>query len=145
MSGNILIVDDDPEQVEVIQLALSESGYTTWTTATAAEALAKVRRTPPDLVLLDLLLPDQNGFYVCTALRRNEATAFIPIIIMTALPGEFPRLAGIETGADAYLNKPFPLDGLVALIHDLLSDPRRRAAVLKPVPASGRPRVLAGC
>jgi DNA-binding response OmpR family regulator len=142
MNGNILIVDDDSDFVEMLRLTLAESGYTTWAAATGAEALAKARRTPPDLVLLDLILPDQNGFYVCTALRRHAATALVPIIIMTALPGEFPRLAGIETGADAYLNKPFPLDGLLALVHDLLHGSRRRTVIPEPIPAPGRQHAL---
>jgi DNA-binding response OmpR family regulator len=86
------------------------------------------------LVLLDLILPDLNGFNVCAALRLDSATASIPIIMMTVVPGEIPRLAGIEVGADAYLNKPFPIDGLVALVHDLLHGTRRRPAAFESGP-----------
>jgi DNA-binding response OmpR family regulator len=154
MKGNILIVDDDPDMVEMLRLVLTESGYTTRGAVTGNEALRKARRSPPDLVLLDLILPDQNGFYVCTALRLDPATASIPIIMITAMPGEIPRLAGIETGADAYLNKPFPIDGLVALVHDLLhgtssspaafeSAPTLAARVSLP-PASNRPGITVG-
>jgi DNA-binding response OmpR family regulator len=109
---------------------------------------------PPDLVLLDLILPDLNGFNVCAALRLDPATASIPIIMMTALPGEIPRLAGIETGADAYLNKPFPIDGLVALVHDLLHGTRSNPAAFESAqtlaasmslsPASNRPGITVG-
>ncbi len=131
MKGRILIVDDDSDTVEMLRLVLSESGYITRAAATGAEALTKARRTPPDLVLLDLILPDQNGLYVCTALRRDEATASIPIIMMTAMPGEFPRFAGIEAGADVYLNKPFSTDRLIALIGDLLQGKQPRPAVFE--------------
>jgi DNA-binding response OmpR family regulator len=119
MKAKILIVDDDLDLVELLRLVLTESGYATQAAVTGAEALKKARRMPPDLVLLDLILPDLNGFNVCTALRLDPATATIPIIMMTVVPGEIPRLAGIETGADAYLNKPFSIDGLVALVNDL--------------------------
>ena len=135
MKGNILIVDDDLDMVEMLRLALTESGYATRAAVTGTEALKKARRTPPDLVLLDLILPDLNGFNVCTALRLDPATASIPIIMMTAVPGEIPRLAGIETGADAYLNKPFPIDGLVALVHDLLHGTRSRPAAFESAQA----------
>jgi DNA-binding response OmpR family regulator len=134
MKGNILIVEDDLDMVEMLRLVLTESGYATRAAVTGTEALRKARRSPPDLVLLDLILPDLNGFYVCTALRQDAATASIPIIMMTAVPGEIPRLAGIETGADAYLNKPFPIDGLVALVHDLLHGTRRRPVAFESGP-----------
>ena len=116
-------------------MVLTESGYATRAAVTGTEALKKARRTPPDLVLLDLILPDLNGFNVCTNLRLDPATASIPIIMMTAVPGEIPRLAGIETGADAYLNKPFPIEGLVALIHDLLHGTRSRPAAFESAQA----------
>jgi len=141
MRRYILIVEDDPDMVEMLHLVLSEAGYTTRAATTAREALAQARRTPPDLVLLDLVLPDQNGFYICEALRRDAATAAIPIIMITALPGEFPRFAGIEAGADAYLHKPFPLEGLVGLVNDLLrGTPCRPAAVASgATPTAGAP------
>ena len=97
MKRSILIVDDDPDMVELLCLVLSESGYTARTAATGNEALLKARRTPPDLVLLDLVLPDLNGYYICAALRRDAATASVPIVMMTAVPGEIPRFAGIES------------------------------------------------
>jgi DNA-binding response OmpR family regulator len=142
MKRTILIVDDDPDQVEMLRLVLSEAGFGTRTAATGAEALQVARRSTPDLVLLDLMLPDQNGYYICAALRRDAATVSIPIVILTAMPGEFPRLAGIEMGADAYLNKPFPNDRLVVLIRDLLQSKRRRSEPARPMPAlaaSGAP------
>ena len=154
MKAKILIVDDDLDLVEMLRLVLTESGYATSVAFTGTEALKKARRTPPDLVLLDLILPDLNGFNVCTALRMDPAMATIPIIMMTAMPGEIPRFAGIETGADAYLNKPFPVDGLVALVHDQLygkcSGPtafesaQAMAAIVSLPPASNRPGITVG-
>lgn len=128
MAANILIVEDDLDLVELLSSVLTESGYATRAAVTGTEALKCARRTPPDLVLLDLILPELNGFDVCTALRLDPATATIPIIMMTVVPGEIPRLAGLETGADAYLNKPFLIDELVALVHELLHGTHRSPA-----------------
>lgn len=154
MAANILIVEDDLDLVALLSSVLTQSGYTTRAAVTGTEALKCARRTPPDLVLLDLILPELNGFDVCTALRLDPATATIPIIMMTGVPGEIPRLAGIETGADAYLNKPFSIDGLVALVHDLLHGTRSSptafesaqtlvASVSLPL-ASNRPGITVG-
>jgi DNA-binding response OmpR family regulator len=122
----ILIVDDDPDMVELLRLALTGAGYSARTAITGKEALQKAQRSPPDLMVLDLLLPGMNGFSVCQQLRRNPATAAMPILMITALPGQFPRLAGLEDGADAYLNKPFRMEDLVCCVGDLLH--RRSAA-----------------
>ncbi len=124
MPKTILIVDDDPDIVEMLHLALSGAGYATRFAASGTEALSKIQRSRPDLVLLDLILPGANGFSVCETLRRDPATATLPIVMMTALPGEFPRMAGMELGADAYLNKPFRVQELVASLDSLLCQPR---------------------
>jgi DNA-binding response OmpR family regulator len=138
MPARILIVDDDPDLVELLRLALTEAGYSARTAATGTAALAEAQRFLPELVVLDLLLPDRNGFSVCENLRRNPATASVPIIMMTVLSGEFPRLVGAEAGANAYINKPFQTRELVSCVGDLLrgsstksdlaNDPGRLAA-----------------
>ena len=133
MKGSILIVDDDPDMVEMLCLVLTQSGDQMRAAVTGNEALRKARRSPPDLVLLELILPDLNGFYVCSALRLDPATASVPIIMTTAVPGEIPRLSGIETGADAYLNKPFSIDGLVVLKQDLLHGTRSNSAAFESI------------
>lgn len=120
MAPRILIVDDDLDMLELLQLGLTEAGYSTRTASTGKQALQKAKRSPPDLVVLDLLLPDMNGFSVCQQLRRNPATAAIPILMITVLPGQFPRLVGVEAGANAYLNKPFQMEELVSYVGDLL-------------------------
>jgi DNA-binding response OmpR family regulator len=124
MPAKILIVDDDPDMVELLRLALTEAGYSACTATTGTEALAEAERSSPDLVVLDLLLPELNGFNVCENLRRNPATASVPIVMMTVLPGQFPRLVGVETGADAYVNKPFQTPELVSCVDGLLGGSR---------------------
>jgi two-component system, OmpR family, phosphate regulon response regulator PhoB len=123
MAKHILIVEDDADMVELLQLALRRAGHDTSFAATGTEALTKARRSPPDLVVLDLMLPEVNGFNVCETLRRDEATAAVPIIMITALPGELPRLAGVEMGAAAYFHKPFKIEDLVARVDSVLGVP----------------------
>jgi DNA-binding response OmpR family regulator len=139
MLPRILIVDDDPDMVDLLRLTLTKAGYAARSAATGKEALQKARRSPPDLMVLDLLLPGINGLSVCQQLRRDPATAAMPILMITVLPGQFPRLAGLENGADAYLNKPFEMEELVSCVGDLL---RRRGAASEvrmplPEPAAG--------
>jgi DNA-binding response OmpR family regulator len=122
MPRQILIVDDDPDMVELLRIALTEAGYLVYTAATGTEALAEARRSQPDLVILDLLLPELNGFNVCEGLRRNPETASIPIIMITVLPGQFPRLVGAEMGVNVYVNKPFRTQELVSRVQGLLGE-----------------------
>jgi DNA-binding response OmpR family regulator len=124
MPKNILIVDDDPDLVELLRLAFTNAGYKTQSAADGTAALRIARRSPPDLVVLDLVLPKLNGFNVCSALREDPATSSVPIIMMTVLPGEFPRLEGMEMGANAYLNKPFQIEEMMTLVRDLLPENR---------------------
>jgi DNA-binding response OmpR family regulator len=135
VAPRILIVDDDPDMVELLQLGLTEAGYSTCTASTGNQALQEVQRSLPDLVILDLLLPEINGFSVCQQLRQNPATAAIPILMITVLPGQFPRLVGVEAGANAYLNKPFRMEELVAHVSDLLRRPRATSELLAAPPA----------
>ena len=119
MHKRILIVEDDPDMAELLRVALNRAGHMASVAATGTAALAQARRAPPDLILLDLILPDVNGFSVCETLRRESATAKVPIIMITALPGELPRLAGAEMGASAYFSKPFEMNELVARVEDI--------------------------
>lgn len=134
MSAKILIVDDDPDMVELLRFALTEAGYSACTATTGMEALAEAQRSSPDLVVLDLLLPEMNGFNVCENLRRNPATASVPIIMMTVLPGQFPRLVGVEAGVNAYVNKPFQTQDLIACVGGLLGGSSKAS---NPVNAPG--------
>jgi DNA-binding response OmpR family regulator len=116
----ILIVDDDRDVVDLLRTALFSAGFLTRTAASGQEALKKVRLTRPDLVVLDILMPGPNGLAVCEALRRDRMTAHIPIILLTGLPGELPRFAGAEAGADSYMRKPFKVEEVIERIHQLL-------------------------
>ena len=129
MSPRILIVDDEPDLTAFLRCALTDAGYAARAARTGKEALQKAQRSPPDLVVLDVLLPEMNGFSVCQQLRRNPATAHIPILMITALPGQFPRLVGVEAGANAYLNKPFQIEELIACVGELLRRPGAASAV----------------
>lgn len=136
MTRRILIVDDDPDLVELLRLALTAAGFSVSTAANGKEALRKALRAPPDLVVLDLLLPGMNGFSVCEQLRLHAVTVSVPVLMMTVLPGEFPRLAGAEAGADAYLNKPFGMEEFVSCVGDLVRYQRNASEVFATSPES---------
>jgi DNA-binding response OmpR family regulator len=142
MSAEILIVDDDPDMVQLLQTSLTGAGYSVRTATSGTQALATARRSPPDLVLLDLILPEVNGFTVCEALRREPATAALPIVMITALPGEFPRMAGMEVGADAYLRKPFDVEELILRMEELLQPAHSYPEALVAMQSSTVPRTL---
>ena len=126
MPASILVVDDYPDMVTLIRHALTAAGHKVATAATGNEALLKAQQSPPDLVVLDLMLPELAGNNVCEILRRTSATAQVPIIMITGLPGNIPRLVGREAGADLHLNKPFQMEELVARIEELLKKGRAR-------------------
>ena len=142
MLAKILIVDDDPDMVELLQTSFTGAGYSVRTATSGSQALATARRSPPDVVLLDLIMPEVNGFTVCQTLRREPATASVPIILITALPGEFPRMAGLEAGADAYLRKPFDVEDLILRVDELLQPARRYPAALVAAQSSTVPQGL---
>ncbi len=127
MPKKILLVEDDPDMVEMLRFALNREGYAIRTAVTGREALRKALIAAPDLILLDLILPGLNGFNVCERLRSHPTTASVPIIMVTALPGELPRLAGVELGADGYIRKPFEIQELVSLVGEWFRQPRVRA------------------
>ena len=118
--SKILVVDDEPEAVELVEFNLKQSGFSVITAADGAEALNKARATPPDLIVLDLMLPEISGLEVCKMLRRDTATAAVPIIMLTAKAAEIDRVLGLELGADDYITKPFSPRELVLRIQKLL-------------------------
>jgi two-component system alkaline phosphatase synthesis response regulator PhoP len=106
MRKKLLIVEDNTELLELLRLGLKQAGFSVSTAATGLDALKKARGVSPDLIILDLVLPELDGFAVCEALRRDDETAAIPIIMLTGLTSEFTRYAGMESGADEYVTKP---------------------------------------
>ncbi len=116
----ILVVDDEPDALELIDFNLKNSGYEVTTAADGAEALKKARTLSPDLIVLDLMLPEIDGTEVCKILRRDQATSAIPIIMLTAKAAEIDRVLGLELGADDYVTKPFSPRELILRIKSLL-------------------------
>ena len=116
----ILIVDDEPEAVELVEFNLKQAGFDILTAAEGAEALKKARVALPNLIVLDLMLPEIDGLEVCKMLRRDPATAAIPIVMVTAKAAEIDRILGLELGADDYITKPFSPRELVLRIKNIL-------------------------
>lgn len=107
MALRILAVDDEPDILELIRFALSQEGFLVETATTGDEAMAQMRRARPDLVVLDLMLPDRPGTEVCRMMRASTELAEIPVIMLTARTNEIDRVVGFELGADDYVTKPF--------------------------------------
>jgi len=114
-------VDDEPEAVELVEFNLKQSGYAVTTAADGAEALKKAHAQPPDLIVLDVMLPEMDGFEACKVLRLDPATAKVPIIMLTAKAAEIDRVLGLELGADDYLTKPFSPRELLLRIKKILT------------------------
>jgi two-component system phosphate regulon response regulator PhoB len=120
----ILIVEDEKEIQELVEYNLAKEGYRAWSVATGEEALKAVRGEPPDLVVLDLMLPGVDGLEVCRRLKADPACPQVPIVMLTAKGEEADIVTGLELGADDYITKPFSPRVLVARIRAVL----RRAA-----------------
>jgi len=125
---SILIVEDDPSTLRMLGASLEQAGYRVLPEKTATAALEVACREHPDLIVLDLLLPDQNGLAVCRALRAREETRGIPIIMVTALDKTSDKVSGLDQGADDYMVKPVDVTELLARIRALL---RRRHGELE--------------
>jgi len=121
MKTKILVVDDEPDALEVLGFKLREAGLTPVFAKDGQRALAAARDDRPDLIVLDLMLPAVDGLEVCKILRRDPATAAIPIIMLTARAAEMDRVLGLELGADDYVTKPFSPRELVIRIRKLLA------------------------
>ncbi len=113
MPEKILIVDDDMDTVEMLALALREAGYEARTATNGEQGFQQARGFAPDLVLLDLMLPDSNGYELVERLRHCSATAHVPVMVMTGLPGELPQVVAADAGADGYIRKPFQIPTLL--------------------------------
>jgi len=149
----ILIVDDEEDVLELVQYNLDKNGYRIETATTGEKALTKARTKLPDLIILDLMLPDIDGLDVCKKLKSDTKTQNIPIIMLTAKGEEADIVTGLELGADDYVTKPFSPKVLVARvrrilhktiarnlekapvkIHELTIDPARRQVLIKNKP-----------
>jgi len=129
MKNRILVVDDEPDVLELVTYNLGQAGFQTDTAADGAEALRKARSNAPDLILLDLMLPEMDGLEVCKLLRRDAKTSAIPIIMLTARASEIDRIVGLELGAADYVPKPFSPRELVLRVKKRLEHTHSAAAV----------------
>ncbi len=112
----ILIVEDDRDIADLLRLTLEKAGYAVDVALSGVDVLERIRQQPPDLVLLDLMLPGVDGLTICRALRAGETTASIPIIILSARAAESDRIYGLDLGADDYVTKPFSPKEVVARV-----------------------------
>jgi two-component system, OmpR family, phosphate regulon response regulator PhoB len=135
----VLIVDDDPDIVRLVGYNLSHSGYEIQVASTGREALELVQRQPPDLIVLDVMLPDVDGLEVCRTLRQQMPSRRIPILMLTARGEEIDRVVGFELGADDYVSKPFSPRELVLRVKSIL---RRAGTGGTDVMHAGRIQIL---
>jgi len=131
----ILIVEDEKDIREMVRYNLQKEGYTASVAQNGYDGVSLAKKERPDLVILDLMLPDIDGFEVCRLLKKNEITNQIPIIMLTAKSREADRVAGLELGADDYVTKPFSPRELVARI---------RAVLRRNISAQPRAKITAG-
>lgn len=130
MSKKILVVDDDPDILTLVRYNLEKEGFKISTVESGEEAIEKTRKTKPDLLILDLMLPGMDGLEVCRLLKSDASLKHIPVIMLTAKGEETDIVVGLELGADDYLTKPFSPKVLAARVRVLL---RRGEASSKPV------------
>jgi two-component system phosphate regulon response regulator PhoB len=129
--ARILVVEDEKDLQDLLSYNLRQAGHEPAVVSLGADALAHVRTNPPDLVLLDLMLPDMPGTDVCRSLKSDPATRAIPVVMLTARGEEIDRVVGFELGADDYVVKPYSMRELTLRLQAIL---RRRAA---PTDAAG--------
>src|SRR5262245_4796661 len=136
----ILVVEDDRDIGELVSRYLEKAGFTADLVSSGRDAIASIAATPPDLLVLDLMLPQVDGLEVCRSVRANEKTAGIPIIMLTARAEESERIVGLEIGADDYIAKPFSPNELVARVRALLRRAHRQPS--KPASVTYGPIVV---
>ncbi|MBD0316328.1 MAG: response regulator transcription factor [Nitrospiraceae bacterium] len=124
----ILIVEDEKDILQLVRLYLEKEGFRTVTAMTGSEGLDQVKAEKPDLLVLDLMLPQMDGLEVCKRLRSNPETARLPIIMLTAKAEESDTIVGLELGADDYVTKPFSPKTLVARVKALVRRLGREAS-----------------
>ncbi len=131
MGSRILVVEDESDLAELVAFNLRQAGHTVTVARDGATAFGELRRNPPDLIVLDLMLPDASGTEICRRLRRDASTERIPVVMVTARGEEVDRVVGFEVGADDYITKPFSPRELVLRVQAVL----RRTQVAQSQPS----------
>jgi DNA-binding response OmpR family regulator len=126
--ASILIADDDPNILRALAFLMREEGHAVRAVADGEAALAAIAEAPPELVLLDVMMPKRNGYDVCRALRSDPRYGRLRIIMLTAKGREADKRAGLDLGVDAYLTKPFAIRDVVGCVADVLNGHRLSAA-----------------
>lgn len=122
MANKILVVDDEPNIVLSLEFLMKQAGFDVRTASDGEAALAAIATEPPDLLLLDVMMPRKNGYEVCQAIRANPAWKKIRIIMLTAKGREVEREKGLALGADDYITKPFSTQEVVERVRELLAE-----------------------
>ena len=130
MAHKVLVVDDEADIVELVRYNLEMDGHELFCARNGMEALNQARKHLPDVILLDLMLPDMDGFSICEILRCQPSTANIPVIMLTAMAGEMPRLHGFEVGASDYCLKPIRLRDLRDRVRSVIETCAAREAAM---------------
>ena len=125
-TSKILIVDDEPGARDTLEALLSPEGYQLYFACNGREGLEKANALTPSLILLDVMMPEMDGFEVCRRVRANPVLAQVPIVMITALDDRDSRLEGIEAGADDFLSKPFDFNEMRARVRTILRLDRYR-------------------
>lgn len=137
----VLVVDDSAFNLKLVSATLAPAGYEIVTVSGGAEALSRVESIQPNLIILDVMMPDLNGYEVCRQLRRNRATAQLPILMLTANESIEERINGFEAGADDYMIKPFGVPELLARMRVALRHAARAAPRTESVLVFGELRI----
>ena len=122
MSRRILVVDDSPFIQELVKDILTRSGFEATTAMNGHEAMVAIGEDPPDLVLLDIIMPEMSGYQVCRLIRNDERLKALPVVMMTAKDTQKDRFWGLEVGADAYITKPIEEQSLLETVSSLLKE-----------------------
>ena len=126
MREKILIIEDEPDIIKMLEYNLKKEGFRITSVSDGREALRQAEREHPDIIILDLMLPEIDGLEVCKTLKQSSDTADIPVIMLTAKAQETDKIVGLELGADDYITKPFSIRELTARVKAVLRRAREK-------------------
>jgi len=141
MAKKILVVDDDRELLKLLRLMLTKNGYSVKDLPDGHDLLKKVRAFKPDLIVLDLMLPEINGLDLCKQLKADKRLGTIPVIMLTAKSTEMDKVVGLEMGAEDYVTKPFGVNELLARVRAMLRRPSAKEKESREVLELGKLRL----